>query len=160
MRFSPTICCLTISATCWAISAHAQERANLQERIAARRDLELALIDLRNYWQIQYPRQRRDLNLAIELTDAEIQGYDDQINALRPFTRFSLGEPFPLTIANLRVCRKAAEIRLYDLQAERNTFIRFHSDQFRILEMRVHEARLRVAELEANDTIAAEPAVK
>ena len=111
----------------------------------------MAKLDLQNYWQVEYPRQRRELNLAIELAEAEIQGNEDQQYALRPYTRFSLGEPFPLTIANLRVCRKAAEIRLSNLHAERNTLIRFHGEQFRILEMRVQAARQRVAELEAND---------
>ena len=112
---------------------------------------------MQNYWQVEYPRQQRDLNMAIELTQAEIQGYEDQQQAFRPFTRFTIGEPFPLTIANLRMCRKAAEIRLNDLQAERNTLIRFHADQFRVLEWKVQVARQRVADLEANDTIAADP---
>jgi hypothetical protein len=155
MKFSPAICSLAIFAICGATSALAQNQGSLQARIAARQELELAKIDLQSYWQIEYPRQRRELNLAIELTQAEIQGYQEQQEALRPFTRFSIGEPFPLTIANLRVCRKSAELRLNNLQAERNTLIRFHGDQFRVLEMRVRAARQRVAELEANDEVAA-----
>jgi hypothetical protein len=158
MKFSPAICSLAIFAICGATSALAQNQGSLQARIAARQELELAKIDLQSYWQIEYPRQRRELNLAIELTQAEIQGYQEQQEALRPFTRFSIGEPFPLTIANLRVCRKSAELRLNNLQAERNTLIRFHGDQFRVLEMSVRAARQRVAELEANDEVAAAPA--
>lgn len=160
MKFSPTICSLAIVAFCSGTSAVAQQQASLQARIAARQDLELAKLDLQNYWQIEYPRQRRELNLAIELTQAEIDGNQEQQESLRPFTRFSLGEPFPLTIANLRVCRKAAELRLNDLQAERNMLIRFHGDQFRILEMRVQAARQRVLELEPKEEIAAAPAVE
>jgi hypothetical protein len=158
MKFSPVICSLVIAGSCCVAPAHAQNQVSLQARIAARQELELAKLDLQNYWQIEYPRQRRELNMAIELTQAEIQGNQEQQEALRPFTRFSIGEPFPLTIANLRVCGKAAEIRLNNLQAERNALVRFHSDDFRILEMRVQAARQRVAELEANDAIAAEPA--
>jgi hypothetical protein len=160
MKFSPMICSFAIVAICGATSALAQNQGSLQARMAARQELELAKLDLQNYWQIEYPRQRRELNLAIELTQAEIEGNQEQQESLRPFTRFSLGEPFPLTIANLRVCRKAAELRLNDLQAERNMLIRFHGDQFRILQMRVQAARQRVLELEPTDEIAAAPAVQ
>jgi hypothetical protein len=160
MKFSPAICSFAIVAICGATSAIAQERASLQARIAARQELELAKLDLQNYWQIEYPRQRRELNLAIEFTQAEIDGNQEQQESLRPFTRFSLGEPFPLTIANLRICRQSAEIRLNNLQAERNMLIRFHGDQFRILQMRVQAARQRVADLETYDEVAAVPAVQ
>jgi hypothetical protein len=160
MNFSSRICSFAIVAICGATSALAQNQGSLQARMAARQELELAKLDLQNYWQIEYPRQRRELNLAIELTQAEIEGNQEQQESLRPFTRFSLGEPFPLTIANLRVCRKAAELRLNALQAERNMLIRFHGDQFRILQMRVQAARQRVLELEPIDEIAAAPAVR
>src|SRR4051794_37705161 len=108
MKFSPSICMFVIVAICGVTSAFGQNQASLPERIAARRELAIAQLELRNYWQIEYPRQRRELNLAIELTQAEIDGNRDQQEALRPFTRFTIGEPFPLTVANLRVCRKAA----------------------------------------------------
>ncbi len=159
MKVSPAVCSLAVAAICSVTSAHAQDSA-WQARIAARQELALAKLDLQNYWQVEYPRQQRDLNMAIELTQAEIQGYEEQQEAFRPFTRFTIGEPFPLTIANLRVCRKAAEIRLNNLQAERNTLIRFHADQFRILEVRVQVARQRVADLEVNDVIAADSAAQ
>jgi hypothetical protein len=155
MKFLPIICSIAVVTICGVSSAAAQEQATLQARIAARQELALAKLDLQTYWQIEYPRLRREVNLAIELTKAEIEGNQEQQESLRPFTRFSIGEPFPLTIANLRVCRKSAELRLNDLQAERNMLIRFHGDQFRILEMRVHAARQRVADLEANDKVAA-----
>jgi hypothetical protein len=157
MKSSPIICSFALVAICGASSVFAQDQASLQERIAARQELQLAKIDLQNYWQVEYPRQRRELNLALELTQAEIQGYQEQQEALRPFTRFSIGEPFPLTIANLRVCRKSAELRLNNLQAERNMLIRFHGDQFRVLEMRVRAARQHVADLEADDEVLPPP---
>ena len=58
------------------------------------------------------------------------------------------------------MCGKEAEVRLNNLYAERNALIRFHGDQFEALKMKVEEARFRVAELEANDSIAAVPAAK
>ena len=160
MKFSPAICSLAMVVICGATSALAQNQASLQARIAARQELRLAQLDLQNYWQIEYPRQLRELNLAMELAQAEIDGYQDQQDSLRPFTRFSIGEPFPLTIANIRICQKSAELRLNDLRAQRNTLIRFHGEQFRILEMRVQAARLHVVELEPQDEVAAAPPVQ
>ena len=158
MKFSPAIRSLAILAICSATSALAQNPATLEARIAARQELRMAQLDLQNYWQIEYPRQRRELNLAIELTQAEIKSNREAQESLRPFTRFTIGEPFPLTIANLRICRESAEMRLNNLLAERNTLIRFHGDQFRTLELRVEAARRRLVELEANEEIAAAPA--
>jgi hypothetical protein len=155
MKISPTIGVLAI-ALCCTPTISAEEPSNWQARLAARHELELAKIELRHYWQVEYPRQRRDLNAAIELAEMEVRNYQDLMDEYQPFTQFSLGQPFPVTIRNLQMCLKEAELRLKNLYAERNALIRFHGDDFRILEMRVHEARLRVAELESNDTIAAE----
>src|SRR5262245_42760326 len=159
MKISPFIVgSFAVVVLCAVDSARAQHEVSREARIAARQELELAKLDLQNYWQVEYPRQRRELNAAIELADEEIRGIEEQQNILRPFTRFTLDEPFPLTWAELRVCRKAADLRLNNLLAERNNLIRFHGDQFRILELRVQAARQRVAELEANDEVANAPA--
>jgi hypothetical protein len=160
MKVSPFIVGpFAIMALCVVTSAKAQSQVSRDARIAARQELELAKLDLQNYWQVEYPRQRRELNAAIELADEEIRSIDEQQNILRPFTRFTLDEPFPLTWAELRVCRKAADIRLNNLLAERNSLIRFHGDQFRILELRVQAARQRVVELEASDEVARTQAI-
>ena len=82
MKFSPCICSFAIVAICGVTSAFAQNQASLQARIAARRELALAKLDLQNYWQVEYPRQRRELNLAIELTQAEIDGNRDAARIL------------------------------------------------------------------------------
>jgi hypothetical protein len=108
-------------------------------------------MELRHYWQVEYPRQQRHLNAAIELTEAEIRDYKERLRAYRPFDRFSTGQPFLVTLQELRMCLREAELRLRDLWAERNALVRFHSDEWRFLEMKVHEARLRVAALEADD---------
>jgi hypothetical protein len=160
MKFSPAIWSVAIVAICSATPALAQNQASMEARIAARQDLRMAQLDLQNYWQIEYPRQRRELNLAIELTEAEIKGNKEAQESLRPFTRFTIGEPFPLTIANLKICRESAELRLSNLIAERGALIRFHGDQFRTLELRVEAARRRLVALEANGEIAAAPAAQ
>jgi hypothetical protein len=153
MRFSLAAFSVATVAILCVVSAAADDMASLQVRSAARRDLDLARMDLRYYWQVEYPRLKREVDGAIELTEDEIKVYDARERDLRPFTRFSLGEPFPITIQELHLCRKKAELRLRDLQAERNNLVRFKGDEFRVLELKVQEARLRVASLEANDTI-------
>lgn len=149
MRFSPLMICLAIVANCLPSTAlFAQEMSNASLRMSARRDLELAKMELRHYWQVEYPRQQRHLNAAIDLTQAEIRDYQERLRAYRPFTRFSTGDPFMITIQDTRMCLREAELRLRDLWAERNALVRYHADQFRELELQVHEARLRVIELE------------
>jgi hypothetical protein len=120
----------------------------IAERMSARRELELAKMDLRHYWQVEYPRQQRNLNAAIELTKCEIQDLQWRLRQYEPFTRFSTGDPFMVTIQNTQMCLREAEFRLRDLWAERNALVRYHSDQYRELELRVHEARRRIIELE------------
>jgi hypothetical protein len=150
MRFSPSILLAAIAMLSIAPSTtSAQEAPSYIARLNARRDLELAKIELRHYWQVEYPRQQRHLNAAIELTEREIRDYRARLRAYRPFDRFSTGQPFLITLQELRMCLRDAELRLQDLWAERNALVRFHSDQWRLLEMKAYEARLRVAELEA-----------
>ena len=152
MKFSPSLLLVAIATSCIAPElVRAQETPDRIARLSARRDLEVAKMELRHYWQIEYPRQQRQLNAAIALTDAEIRDYRARLRAYRPFDRFSIGQPFLVTLQELRMCLREAELRRRDLWAERNALARFHSDQWRLLEMQVHEARLRVVELEAND---------
>ena len=152
MRFSPSMICLSIVTGCWPATAlFAQEMSVVSARMSARRDLELAKLELRHYWQVEYPRQQRHLNAGIELTSAEIRNFQVRLRAYRPFSRFSTGDPFMFTIQETQMCLREAELRLRDLWAERNALVRFHSDQWRVLELQVHEARLRVVELEPAD---------
>jgi len=150
MRFSGAILILAIATALSTVSsACAQDESYAAARAAARRDLMLAKLELRHYQQVEYPRLRRHLQAQIDLTEAEIRAYKRQLHEYRPFSRFSVGQPFTVTIEEIRLCLMEAELRLRDLWAERNALIRFHSDDWRTLEMKVHDARLRVAEIEA-----------
>src|SRR5262245_43070581 len=121
MRFLPASLILSVVAISSTLpSVFAQSEPTLETRASARRELELAKLELRQYWQIEYPRQQRELNAAIELTEAEIRNYQERLRAYRPFTRFSTGQPFLITIQDLEMCLRAAELRLDDLRAERN----------------------------------------
>ena len=161
MRFFFHIACLAIAVACLQSPvSFADEATYVPARIEARRDLELAKIELRHYWQVEYPRLRRHLNAEIELTEAEIRDYEVRLRAYRPFNRFSTGQPFLITIQELRMCLRDAELRLRDLWAERNALVRFRSDKWRVLEMNVYDARIRVAQLEAGDEPIVEPAAE
>jgi hypothetical protein len=144
---------LAFAVAATASQCLAQE-APLRERMAARRDLEIAKTDLRYYWQVEYPRKCRELDAAIACTRAELENNNSLLRDYRPFSGFSIGEPFPVTVRNLQLSIKVGELRLNDLLAERNAMIRFRSDDFRVLSAQVYEARQRVVELE---TPAAEP---
>jgi len=150
MRLRLFTCVLTLFAALAAPQLFAQE-PSLQERIAVRRDLAEAKMNLRYYWQVEYPRKCRELDAAIALTRAEIESSRTLLRRFRPYnTRFTIDEPFPVTVRNLDMCIVTGELRLNDLLAERNALIRFKSDQFRVLAWDVYEARARVADLEAN----------
>jgi hypothetical protein len=120
----------------------------------ARIELELAKRESRYYWQIEYPRQRRELNAAIELTEAEIHRHKTLLREYRPFHRFSYGNPLTLTIEDLRICLREAELRLNELRHERNNLVRFHSDEARLRDLRVMAARHRMIELQGGAVIA------
>lgn len=123
-------------------------------------ELEQAKADLRNYWLVEYPRQLRELDAAIELTEREIANNKSLAREYRPFTRFSTGNPFPITQRNLELCTRSAELRLDSLRRERNNLVRFHSDQIRMLTIRMVQARDRLQAMDAAiaaNTSAAEP---
>ena len=160
MRLSSLAFVLALSPTCFAPAAPGQPAASLADRLAARQQLEAAKYELRYYWQVEYPRRVRDLDGAIELTRMAIDNNNSLLREYRPYTRFSIGQPFPVTIRNLQMCQKENELRLNNLLDERNNLMRFHGAEFRVLEAKVYEARLRVAELEANDTIEATPSTE
>jgi hypothetical protein len=149
MRFRLSTLILALFAAHFASPLIAQE-PSLQERIAVRRDLDAAKMNLRYYWQVEYPRKCRELDAAIELTRREIDNSRALLRQYWPVTQFTIDEPFPITVRNLQMCIRTGEFRLNDLLAERNALIRYHSDQFRVLAADVYAARVRVADLEAN----------
>jgi len=134
--------------------SNAQADSLAAERTAVRLDLESAKIELRHYLQIEYPRQRRHLDAQIQLTQEEVRSLQERLREYRPFDKFSTGRALVITIQHTRMCLLDAELRLNDLRAERNNLIRFHSDQWRVLELRAYQARARLAELERTEELA------
>jgi hypothetical protein len=151
MKFSPPLPLLAIAVICsTSVSVPAQDAAYVLERAAARRELYLAKVDFRNYWQIEYPRIRRQLDAQIDLTEAEVRVYKERLRLFRPFDRFSTGSAVAWSLQDMRMCLMEAELRLRDLWAERNNLVRFRTPEWRELELRLHDARVRVAEIEAS----------
>jgi hypothetical protein len=135
-----------------AVSA-AQDNSLAVERAAVRMELESAKLELRHYLQIEHPRQRRHLDAQIQLTQEEVRSLQERLREYRPFDKFSTGRALVVTIQHTRMCLLDAELRLNDLRAERNNLTRFHSDQWRILELRAYHARSRLAELERTEEL-------
>jgi hypothetical protein len=140
-------------------TAFAQTDTLKAEIAAARRELIAAKIEARHFWQVEYPRRRRELNAAIEFADAEIRTLRRQFRSYGPFNTFAYGQLPSIAYRDLSLCLKDAEIRHRMLIDERNNLVRFHSDELQLLELRVAEARDRVLALEGGGLIEFEPGV-
>jgi hypothetical protein len=149
LLFGITIGCLTSDVARAQVDSYADEIA------AARRELQLAKIEFRDYWQVEYPRIRRHLDAQIRLTEIEVRTLKQQIRLYWPFDRWSTGSAVTWPLQDLRTCLLDAELRLRDLRAERGNLVRFRTPEWQALELRVHDARLRVAEWEAAANAAA-----
>ncbi len=140
-------------------AAHAQDDALQSARASARRALEAANLELRLYLQVDYPREQRHLDADIQIAEAENKAYEDRLREYHSFDSFSTGRPLLYPMQDLRICLLQAQLRLDDLRAERNALVRFHSDRWRLLELRALEARQRVADFEREPPAAAVPAI-
>jgi hypothetical protein len=150
MRLFPTMLCTAIAAITISLNpAFADQESYETARMNARRELELAKIEFRDYWQVIFPRIRRELDARIELTEAEIRIYRERLRLYQRFDRYSTSSALVLPLQDLRLCLREAELRRRNLWAERSNLIRFRTPEWRILELRVHDARLRVAAIEA-----------
>ena len=158
MRLSPVIGCLALTVVCSTpLTVRAEDDSFEMLRTNARRELEIAKLELRLYLQVEYPRELRHLDSEIKLTDAEIKAREERLREYRPFDKFQLGQPFLVTLQHERLGLLDAQLRLKDLKAERFALVRFHSDHARLLELRAMDARARLAELEGGTKIALEP---
>jgi hypothetical protein len=133
--------------------AAAADDSSAAERADLRCQLAEAKAAARYYWQVDYPQLQRDLNAAIELTEAEVKAYKLQLHEYEPFDRFSIGRPLYMPIQDMKICKLEAELRLDRLRQQRNALIRFHSDQGYLLDQRVAEIRARLVELEGGEVI-------
>jgi hypothetical protein len=154
MRCAPPAIVFVLYAVCFGPNvAHAQNSADPAELAAARRELAVAKIEARHYWQVEYPRRRRELNAEITFADAELRAMKRLMREYGPFSLFSTGEPLFLPIQDLKLCILDAELRLRALRDERINLVRFHSEEGQLLDLRVADARARVVALEGGGVI-------
>jgi multidrug efflux pump subunit AcrA (membrane-fusion protein) len=146
-------CCLSSIAVSSLSQAVFADDGLSAARADVRRDLVIAKAEARYYWQVDYPQQQRNLNAAIELTEAEIRATRLQLRQYEPFDHFSTGQPLYMPIQGMRLCLLEAEQRLENLWQQRNALIRFHSEQGYLLDQRVADIRARLVELEGGEVI-------
>lgn len=120
-----------------------------QDRLTAARKFEQAKDDLRNYWLVEYPRQLREFDAAIEIAAKELEYNKALRHEYRAFNRFSTGNPFPITQRDVELCARTSELRLDNLRTERNNLVRFHADHIRALTVRAYQARDRLQAIDA-----------
>ena len=139
--------------TSLAGNTFAQSDSHQAELAAARRALATAKIEARHYWQVEYQRERRELDAAIRVSDEEVRTMRQQLRAFGPFHPFAYGQQPAFAYRNARLCLAEAEARRRLLIAERNDLARSHADHLALLELNVAEARARVVELEGGGVI-------
>jgi hypothetical protein len=150
MRPIVAVQCVAVAAIGWAASpVSAEDAAYEQARLEARRELHLAKSEFVAYSQIEYPRLRRQLDAEIEFADAEARALRERLRWYRSFDRLWYRDMTEVSLQNLRLCLLDAELRLRNLLAERANLSRFRTYEWRFLELRVGDARRRVAQIEA-----------
>lgn len=130
-----------------ASSAGAAE--SLEAAVAkTRRELESLKIQLRLYRQVEYPRQLRELDAAIRLTQAEIDVLEDRVRDYKRAkdTRSPGLRRESLEKAELSLLE--AQLRLNNFVQERLAVRRSFSDCCRLAELEIAAVRARLAELE------------
>lgn len=122
-------------------------------RNSARRELEIAKLELQGYLQIEFPRERRWINAEIELAQAEIAALRRSADPRSLFSSHRPAFELDRQCGDCRWYRRQSELRLNDLLAERAALYRKHALTWKLLEHRVQSARRRVAELEGGTEI-------
>lgn len=157
MRFSPAV---TLSASCLLLAAStfttAQADPYLTAVADAQRAVQCAQQELLLYRQVEFPRQVRQLNAAIELTKAEIDILRRRLREYAPFDKFQTGKPLVVTTDATRLHLLDARQRLADLEAERAVLYRYRGAQFRLLAHNMRQAQARVAALSDGEFVIVE----
>jgi hypothetical protein len=157
MRRSLWICSLVVVNCCFnSPNCRAEEALDpnlTAARADARRDLQAAQMEANHFWQIEYPRRQRELNAAIDLTEREVKLNRLLLREWGPFDKFATGQPLSISITSARLCLRESELRLDELRHQRNDLVRFHSDEARLYEWKVADARARVVALEGGGVI-------
>ena len=118
---------------------------------AARRDVEIAELELRRYLVVEYPASRKQLESQIAMAYAEIKSNRLLVREYERMSRGKTSQPFLVTLEDARLALLAAELRYDELRDQKSNLEKFHSDQCRLYELRVAAARQRLRSLLAAD---------
>jgi hypothetical protein len=133
--------------------ALAQEAAGPAEIAAARRALAAAKIEARQYSQVEYQCQKRELDAAIRISDEEVRTMRRQLRSFGTFNAFAYGQQPAFGYRNARLFLAEAETRRRLLIAERNDLARSRNDQMALSNLNVAAARARLVDLTGGGVI-------
>ena len=120
--------------------------------VSARRDVEIAELELRRYLNVAYPSQRDHFAAQMTLAKAEIEVQRGLVREYERMSRGKTSKPFLVTLADARLALLAAELSYQRNCDEKNRLEKFHSSQRRLYELRVEQARARLkAQMKASD---------
>lgn len=144
IRFAVLAASLNLFASSPTMAAETPEEAIA----CARRELEIAKIQYRLYWQVDHKREVRELNAAIRLTEAEVDALKERVRHYKRIDEFRYQRPLLETLQKAELALLEAELRLKGLWEERNILRRSFGDRCRLMELQIAAARARVIELE------------
>jgi hypothetical protein len=137
---------MMIASQC-AIAAPARAAGSSAAIDAARRDVEIAQLELRRYLVIDYPAQRTQLDSQIAMAHAEIESNRRLVREYERMSRGKTSRPFLVTLEDARLALLAAKLRHHQLGQQKSNLEKFHSDQCRLYELHVEAARQRLESL-------------
>jgi hypothetical protein len=108
---------------------------------SARRDVEVAELELRRYLNVAYPSQRDHLDAQMILTKAEIEVQRRLVREYERMSRGKTSKPFLVTLSDARMALLSAQLSHQRHCDEKSRLEKFHSDQCRLYELRVDAAR-------------------
>ena len=137
---------LIVASQC-TIAAPARAAGSSAAIDAARRDVEIAELELRRYLVIDYPARRTPLESQITMARAEIQTNRRLVREYERMSRGKTSRPFLVTLADARLTLLAAELRHHQLCQQKSNLEKFHGDQRRLYELHIEAARQRLESL-------------
>jgi hypothetical protein len=113
------------------------------ERLAAAREYEQAVLEWRQYDQVERPAALRQLAGDIKLSEAELASIERRLREYEPTTRFNSGGALFLDIEHLKLLKLETELRLTNVREAQAAETRFHADRVRLFELRLLSAKAR-----------------
>lgn len=114
----------------------------------ARRELEVLKIQQRLFRKVEHPRQMRELDTAIRLTQAEVDALENRVRYYKRMADHRSNDTYWDSLQKAELALLEARLRRNNLMQERLAIRRSFSDRCRLLELKIAGVRARLAELE------------